>query len=649
MVTADINTFIKTNFKFVAFNASNMVKQLFEDDSLVDMNLLEILQNSSILENSMIIVDEYHLLGRAITNGSKNGQAFYSAVMKTPNVKLMFLTGSIISNNSFELAICYNLLAGMELFPTDYNEFRRIFCTEKGHLKAEMRGKFQNRIVGLTSYIGIRDVQSEDVGGENYTPELRKDIILKVKMTDFQTGLYIAARRKENEEISFTSGKAAPNLTKPKSENTGTYRQRSRQLSNYAPQLDGRITEKNASSPKFEAISEKLKLSGTHLIYSQYVGIGGLGALRVFLRGLGYVNWQMENASKEELKEETLKENSKETLKEEILKDSIIDDNQQEDNTEEEKTGSIADEILVEDEPVKFNPLEVPIAAGNHDDAIAAGNLLDNEVITAGNHDDAIAAGDVIDIDDDAITAGDVIDKYTYALFTGDETAEVRNEAIRIFNLPENINGDIIKILMISSAGALGIDLKNCRYVHVMEPYWSEERLLQVRSRALRLNAHKDLPPDQRFVQSFIYEAFPMELANVDKELLGSTDEEIYMHAKIAFEANETFLTAIHETCIECPMNDDNVCRMCAPTDQPLFTRDIVLDMRAADNCVAYQKSEVDVKETIIEIDGKPIDVFYKVDTDGRIEGFIKDLNIGAHRKLRHGERLYELLLEYLK
>jgi len=578
MMDDDITAFIKKNFKFVAFNASNMIKQLFDDDDLfTNVNMLEVLQNSNVLEHSMIIVDEYHLLGRAITNGSKNGQAFYNVIMKTQNVKLLFLTGSIISNSFFELAICYNLLSGMDLFPTDYFEFRRIFCTDKGHLKPEMRGKFQNRIMGLTSYVGLDDISSSS--GE-FTPRLKEDIIIKVKMTEYQTGLYVNARRKELEEVSFVSDKPAQRLTKPKSENMGSYKQKSRQYSNYVKPLNS----SSPKSPKFEAILKNLELEGTHIIYSQYVNEGGLGVLRRFLEENGYEPsfTPIITASHKNISED----------------DIIITDNV-------ELANNLEEELIISEVPKIENSLEVNVVGG----------LLENNK------------------------------KYKYALFTGEEEAEVRNNSVKVFNSKANINGDLLKILMISSAGALGVDTSNCRYVHVMEPYWTEERILQVKGRALRLNSHKDLPLDQRFVQTFIYQAFPLEVPNVDKEILGSTDQEIYEHAKLNFIANKTWIDPIYETSIECPMKDGRVCRVCAPTNQPLFSRNIISDMKGVDACTPYKKSEIEVKETIIEVDGDKIEVYYKVDEDNNIEGFIKDLSIGAHRKLRKNEKLYELLV----
>ena len=76
---------------------------------------------------------------------------------------------------------------------------------------------------------------------------------------------------------------------------------------------------------------------------------------------------------------------------------------------------------------------------------------------------------------------------------------------LKVLNSPKNKNGDTIKIIMISSAGSEGLDLKNIRQIHIMETYWNEVRVKQVIGRGVRNNSHKDLPPKDRNVTVFRY------------------------------------------------------------------------------------------------------------------------------------------------
>ena len=58
---------------------------------------------------------------------------------------------------------------------------------------------------------------------------------------------------------------------------------------------------------------------------------------------------------------------------------------------------------------------------------------------------------------------------------------------------------------MITASGAEGINLKNTRFVHIIEPYWHPVRTEQVIGRARRLKSHDALPKKERNVKVFMY------------------------------------------------------------------------------------------------------------------------------------------------
>ena len=112
--------------------------------------------------------------------------------------------------------------------------------------------------------------------------------------------------------------------------------------------------------------------------------------------------------------------------------------------------------------------------------------------------------------------------KPTFALYSGTETAEEKEIIRNIYNgdwnyLPSTIAndlkkiannnkmGEIIKVLMITSSGSEGINLRNTRYVHIVEPYWHPVRTEQVIGRARRICSHKDLPKNLQTVEVFVY------------------------------------------------------------------------------------------------------------------------------------------------
>ena len=110
-----------------------------------------------------------------------------------------------------------------------------------------------------------------------------------------------------------------------------------------------------------------------------------------------------------------------------------------------------------------------------------------------------------------------------FLTFSGAEDELVRAAALSIFNaqfsdLPESMAkiltesgytdnkvGELCRVFCITSAGAEGLSLRNVRAVHIMEPYWNEVRVRQVKGRAIRIGSHLDLAPEDRNVSIYTY------------------------------------------------------------------------------------------------------------------------------------------------
>lgn len=79
----------------------------------------------------------------------------------------------------------------------------------------------------------------------------------------------------------------------------------------------------------------------------------------------------------------------------------------------------------------------------------------------------------------------------------GSVSVSRRNEIV------EEYNTNKIKVLLITSAGAEGLDLKETRRVVILEPHWNNEKLNQVIGRAVRYNSHKELSESKRQVDIY--------------------------------------------------------------------------------------------------------------------------------------------------
>jgi hypothetical protein len=174
--------------------------------------------------------------------------------------------------------------------------------------------------------------------------------------------------------------------------------------------------------------------------------------------------------------------------------------------------------------------------------------------------------------------------KPRFVLYTGTETADEKEIIRNIYNgmwdfVPGNIvsklkakaennnYGEIIKIFMITSSGAEGINLRNTRFVHIVEPYWHMVRVDQVVGRARRICSHQDLPEDKRTVKVFLYvstfteaqktdekniELRIRDVSRLDKKTPVTTDESLYEIASVKQRINNQILRAVKESAVDC-------------------------------------------------------------------------------------------------
>lgn len=273
-----------SRFSFVSLNAGNMLTQVSRAVNVLTHDETEI----PLLDNKTLLIDEAHNLFRQITNGSKNGIGLYEAINMAKNVKIYAFTGTPISNDPFELSVCFNLIGGKGTLPEDYFEFKKYFCHEDGSLKN--KNKFQNRVQGLCSVVNHK---SKTIKTDIEFPEEKPIITEHCNMTGIQYAHYKLARDKEAEEGSGSGGffgktfvvTAPAPLTKPGGKVGSTYHVRSRQLGNNDPDA--------TESPKFKKILSNLG-DGLGLVYSQFTSDGGLGAFAKFLINNGWIAFNLE-------------------------------------------------------------------------------------------------------------------------------------------------------------------------------------------------------------------------------------------------------------------------------------------------------------------------------------------------------------------
>jgi hypothetical protein len=180
----------------------------------------------------------------------------------------------------------------------------------------------------------------------------------------------------------------------------------------------------------------------------------------------------------------------------------------------------------------------------------------------------------------DALMAAD---RPRYILYTGDQPLEKRRLLLQLYNAdvaglpptlsaqcaallagaPDNRDGRIARIFMITQSGAEGISLFNTRQVHVMEPYWNNVRLQQVIGRAIRTCSHMNLPWEEREVSVFTYLSVFSDtqkagkdaktLMMIDKGM--TTDEVIYDIATKKQALADRLSEVLQEAAVDCDLH----------------------------------------------------------------------------------------------
>jgi len=309
-------------FAFVSMDAYNAADQMSRVGTGAEKNRrakhASTLFASSVggLDNKILIVDEAHNFFRAIINSSAenaNARRMYDMAMSANNLRIVFLTGTPASKNPFELVPCFNMIAGYDLLPTQYDTFCD-FYVDKVNRAVRNRALLSNRLIGLVSHVTHRRPSEPEGAGsppprqprdDGWFPEELPTIVEHVEMGREQYRRYLLAREKDEASrgSGSGSGRPTPPLALPGSEKKAmrSYYVKSRSLCTFAVPHEWLSTPTSALSadafvaeagPKLELIASRAAAApGPVLVYSQFVDASGLGPLAGYLRRLGFVEY----------------------------------------------------------------------------------------------------------------------------------------------------------------------------------------------------------------------------------------------------------------------------------------------------------------------------------------------------------------------
>ncbi len=404
--------------------------------------------------------------------------------------------------------------------PDKFDDFKYYFIDANGELKNNEM--FLRRIIGLTSY--FRSAQ------EQLMPSYTEDDynIVEIPMSDFQFNIYEEARVQERkvEKQSKTKKKSVAGKDDLYDDGVSTYRIFSRAFCNY---VFPRPHIKRPMPKNEETLESAIGTTNNIEIINEDILEDVKGD--DFDKKVNEMDGNLEKEDIDELKKETgeLKDSSYSTRLSEALK-SLEKNSSKYLNKEALKLYSPKFLNILEniEDEERFGGINMLYSQFKTLEGIGIFKLVLKEHGFLELKIKRLSATQFeLDVNETELQRAIELrgKPQFFASYTGSEKPEEREVILNILNsnwkiVPQNIidkikkynpsvennnNGEVVKLLMISSSGAEGISLKNVRFVHIMEPYWHPVRKNQVIGRARRICSHADLPKELQNVTVLMY------------------------------------------------------------------------------------------------------------------------------------------------
>ena len=530
------------------------------------------------------------------------------------------IISKILLDNDIEVIDNSVILTTNKALPDDKESFMNYFVDNDNKVKNE--NLFQKRILGLTSYYG-------DI--EELMPKFNKKVDMKhiyIEMSEYQFGVYETARIQERKQERNNKKKTAKKADDVYEDVSSTYRIFSRAFCNFVfPKTISRPfpkEEDNIESAISEADKKNEDLMDGNNIDVRMNDVDGK-----------YAPDDADNIKKElaEVSDSSYDSRIKKAL-EQLKQDAASIFEKESLKTYSPKFLHMLENIIDENHQglhlvySQFRTLE---GIGIFKLILEHHGFVQFKIKKTGSGETKL------DINDE--DKG----KPMFGLYTGTETEDEKEIIRRVYNsewenIPSslkedletissnNYKGEIMKVILITASGAEGISLKNCRYVHITEPYWHPVRTDQVIGRARRLCSHQNLEPELRNVQVFLYvmklskelieSDKTLELRLHDKSKLDgktpvTTDETLDETAMIKEEISKNLLKAVKQSAIDCSIykqkegEDPLVCYSFGNVDEKKYSYYPSLEEEEEDKVAEVNKDKVKWVAKELKIKGK--------------------------------------------
>ena len=144
--------------------------------------------------------------------------------------------------------------------------------------------------------------------------------------------------------------------------------------------------------------------------------------------------------------------------------------------------------------------------------------------------------------------------KNKYIIISGEKNLSPNNlQELNAIVDKKNKDGNIVKVALISRAGSEGLDFKNIRDIHILDPWYNTNRTEQIIGRGIRWRSHCALPFKHRNARIFIHGTV---LSNMEDE---SVDMFVHRVAEMKALQIGNVTRVLKETAVDCILNKEQV------------------------------------------------------------------------------------------
>lgn len=539
------------NINFISYDAPNL-----------EAKFMDLVQNADMSKRSLYIIDECHkFISNVKSNiSSEEGRKalnVYNHIISdkesNPETRVILISGTPAINEPFELGLLFNLLRP-GIFSKNESEFNQLFVSggDNRIMNPSFKNMFQRRILGLVSYY---------IGAD---PRLFPQKILNFidcPMSEYQQEIYDKAE--EEEQILKRKFRKMGSNTSERIY-TKTY-------CNFVfPFINDRINGLTRPKPKYYRDSDD------SMNDKQY-----LKDKNMFIKELSNYFYSIRESDSKSIKQDI-----KNMMKYDSLTEYLEKENDRSDLLNKmlecsrkyiecifniEKSNGL---VIVYSNYVSMEGLEIFKVYLKYFGYMNFNKYSDKNR----NH---------------------------YTEFHGLISMEDRDRNKQAFQASDNIRGEKLKVLLLSSAGAEGLDFSNIRQIHILDPFWHEVQITQIIGRGVRYCSHADLPEEDRNVEIYRYKS-------IRENGRLTTDEHIETTSRQKDILIQSFLDAVKETAIDCALfKDVNMLGQSYPCFQfveedlfkknigPAYKQDIREDelINNGTNSMTSQTIEIQVRE----------------------------------------------------